>query len=95
MQSPNSSSRLLPLLTLLTILLFGFPALGQVQEKLYYDAEWKPVSKAASAAYFRLITLYKDCSPFGKVLDYYITCEIQWECTLTYFDLTDDHNNVH
>lgn len=95
MQSPNSSSRLLPLLTLLTILLFGFPALGQVQEKLYYDAEWKPVSKAASAAYFRLITLDKDGRPVGKVRDYYITGEMQWEGTLTYFDRTDDHNNVH
>lgn len=43
-----------------------------------YDANWNITNIVDSAEFFRIIN-YKDGSPNGKVVDYYITGEKQWE----------------
>lgn len=81
-------------LFILTITLFiGLLAFGQEQETIYYNSEWK-VCKKAKAEYYRLITLDESGNPIGKVKDYYITGELQWEGNVSYFDKEDNSKDI-
>ena len=80
-------------LLILTIGLFiSILCIGQ-QQKIYYDSEWK-VCKNSTAKYYRLITLDESGNPVGKVKDYYISGELQWEGYLSYFDRYDNSKDV-
>jgi S1-C subfamily serine protease len=81
-------------LFILTITLFiGLLTFGQEQEKIYYNSEWK-VCKESKAEYYRLITLDENGKPIGKVKDYYITGELQWEGNVSYVDKDDNSKDI-
>ena len=76
------------LFTLLFCLIICQVAFAQ-QEKIYYDSEWKVCNKS-KADYYRLITFDENGKPKGKVKDFYITGELQWE---GYFSSVDKYDN--
>ena len=64
---------------LLSILLITSTAsFAQKPTKIYYDKEWKGCSKS-KASFYRIVTYDKNRKPVGKILDYYITGELQTE----------------
>lgn len=67
---------------------------GQSQEKIYYDENWKVCSKS-DADYYRLITFDEKGKPLGKVKDYYITGELQWEGYFSYVDKYDNSKDIN
>ncbi len=68
-------------------LFIGLIAFGQ--DTIYYNKDWKRCTKE-NAEYFRVISLDADGVPIGKVKDYYITGELQWEGYLSYCDKYDN-----
>jgi len=67
---------------------------GQTQEKIYYDEDWKVCNKS-NADYYRLITFDENGKPLGKVKDYYITGELQWEGYFSYVDKYDNSKDIN
>jgi hypothetical protein len=63
---------------------------GQAEEKIFYDSEWK-VCNESIADYYRIITFDENGKPIGKVKDYYISGELQWE---GYFSYVDKHSFI-
>lgn len=82
----------------LILLVFSFflsiTVIGQTQEKIYYDENWKVCSKS-DADYYRLITFDEKGKPLGKVKDYYITGELQWEGYFSYVDKYDNSKDIN
>lgn len=81
------------ILFLLFLVTYGLTVLGQTQEKIYYDENWKVTNKS-NAAYYRLITFDGNGKPLGKVKDYYISGELQWEGYLSYVDKYDNSKDI-
>lgn len=82
-------------LLILTIGLFiSLLSYGQQQEKIFYDSEWK-VCKQSKADYYRLISLDENGKPVGKVKDYYISGELQWEGYFSYVDKYDNSKDIN
>jgi S1-C subfamily serine protease len=75
------------------ILLVSITLFAQKQEKIFYDEDWKICSQE-KAEYYRLITLDSDGKPVGKVYDYYLSGELQWEGEFSYFTRTNDEVNI-
>lgn len=75
---------------LLILILVGQVALGQKQEKIYYDKEWQVVQSPSKAEYYRLITFDANGKPVGIVKDYYLTGELQWEGKMLFVDKYDN-----
>lgn len=63
-------------LGLFLLLTTGQFAFGQKQEKIYYDKEWNGCSQS-KAAYYRILNTDANGKPVGKVMDYFITGELQ------------------
>jgi S1-C subfamily serine protease len=80
-------------LFLMFAIIVSFPAFAQKQEKIYYDKIWN-VCSASEAEYYRLITLDANGKSVGKVRDYYITGELQWEGSFSYFSRTGDKKSI-
>ncbi len=75
------------------LLAVGQFAFGQNQEKIYYDKEWKGCSQS-KASYYRLVTFNENGKPIGKVMDYFITGELQSEIEgAIYIDKYNDENS--
>lgn len=64
-----------------------------VEERIFYDIDWK-VCYPENAEYYRLITLDQDGNPIGKVMDYFISGELQWEGQLTNAGNSDNQNDI-
>ena len=69
-------------------------SLGQKLEKIYYDEDWK-VCKYYDAEYYRIISFDENRQPIGKVKDYYITGELQWEGFFSYVDKYDNNKDIN
>jgi S1-C subfamily serine protease/antitoxin component YwqK of YwqJK toxin-antitoxin module len=82
------------ILILLFLVTYGLTVLGQTQEKIYYDENWKVTNKS-NADYYRLITFDENGKPLGKVKDYYITGELQWEGYFSYVDKYDNSKDIN
>jgi len=82
------------ILILLFFSSFCLTVLGQTQEKIYYDEDWKVCNKS-NADYYRLITFDENGKPLGKVKDYYITGELQWEGYFSYVDKYDNSKDIN
>lgn len=82
------------ILILLFLVTYGLTVLGQTQEKIYYDENWKVTNKS-NADYYRLITFDENGKPLGKVKDYYITGELQWEGYFSYVDKYDSSKDIN
>jgi S1-C subfamily serine protease/antitoxin component YwqK of YwqJK toxin-antitoxin module len=65
---------------------------GQKQEKIFYNKEWKGCSES-KASFYRLVTIDVSGKPIGKVMDYYITGELQSEVEGALFIDKEDDNN--
>ena len=79
--------KLLFLSIALTTSIFAF---SQKQVKIYYDKDWKGCSKS-KAEFYRIVTYDKSRKPIGKVVDYFITGELQTEIEgALYIDKVDD-----
>tara|TARA_B100000427_G_scaffold254031_1_gene217506 strand:- start:2605 stop:4341 length:1737 start_codon:yes stop_codon:yes gene_type:complete len=78
----------------LIVLLIPIISLSQSKDLIiFYDSEWVECAKK-NAFYYRQITLDSYNQPLGKVKDYYITGEIQWEGYLIKFDRKDSTNDI-
>jgi S1-C subfamily serine protease len=78
---------------LLILILVGQVALGQRQEKIYYDKEWKGCSQS-KAVFYRIVNYDANGKPVGKVMDYFITGELQSDIEgAIYIDKNDDQNS--
>lgn len=82
------------ILFLLFLVTYGLSVLGQTEEKIYYDENWKVTNKS-NADYYRLITFDENGKPLGKVKDYYITGELQWEGYFSYVDKYDNSKDIN
>jgi len=51
---------------------------SQKQEKIYYDKDWKGCSKS-KAEFYRIVNYDEKGEPIGKIIDYFITGELQAE----------------
>lgn len=81
------------LLSLIISLSISNLAFGQKEEKIYYDSEWK-VCQKSKAEYYRLITIGDNLKPIGKVRDYYLSGELQWEGQYSYVDKYDNSKDI-
>ncbi|MCD8421708.1 trypsin-like peptidase domain-containing protein [Tenacibaculum finnmarkense] len=70
---------------LLFISLFVSQITFSQQEKVYYNSEWKVTNKS-KAKFYRLITFDEKGKPKGKVKDYFMNGNLQWEGYLSYAD---------
>jgi S1-C subfamily serine protease/antitoxin component YwqK of YwqJK toxin-antitoxin module len=71
-------------------LFLSITVIGQNQEKIYYDENWKGCSKS-NASYYRVVTFSSDNKPIGDVKDYFITGELQSKIDgAIYIDKYDD-----
>jgi S1-C subfamily serine protease len=78
------------LLIVAFIMQISLIALGQTQEKIYYDKEWKGCS-ASKAEFYRLVTFDNQNKPIGEVRDYFISGELQSKIDgAIYIDKYDD-----
>lgn len=76
------------------LLIVGHTLISQKQEKIFYNKEWKGCNES-KASYYRLVTLDNNGKPMGKVLDYFITGELQSEAEgALSIDKNDDQNSV-
>lgn len=58
-------------------LLIGMFGQAQKQEKYFYDTNWLGLKSDSGASFYRLFYVDECGKPIGKVLDYYITGELQ------------------
>ncbi len=71
------------------------PAIGQIKlDTLYYDKNWKIISMAAFASYYRIIGNTSDTTSSKPYRNYYFTGELQGEGEYITIDLNDDKNSV-
>ena len=66
------------LLLLSIALIMSMTSFAQKQEKIYYDKDWKGCSKS-KAEFYRIVNYDENGKPIGKILDYFITGELQAE----------------
>lgn len=78
---------------LLVAIQFCQISLGQTQEKIYYDIDWRVTSKQ-NASFYRILKRSKTGAPVSPVRDYYITGELQWEGNLTHVDGRDNKKDI-
>ena len=71
--------------TLLFFLTTRHIAFAQKQEKVFYDKNWKVCSES-KAEYYRLMTLDENRKSIGKVKDYYLNGQLQYEGEYSYVD---------
>ena len=64
-----------------------------IMNKIFYDIYWE-VTTESNAEYFRIITFDDMGNPLGKVRDYFISGELQWEGQLIYVDKYDNKNDI-
>lgn len=69
------------------------PKLG-VRQREYFDKDWNRC-QAKDAAYYRLVTYEAPNRPKGTVKDYYISGELQGECTFVFIDYDDEGKNFN
>lgn len=77
------------IIVLLFAIATGQPALGQTQDTIYYDKEWK-ISPEYNAEFYRIVNYDPNGAPTGLVRDYYISGELQGEGESIYIDTIDD-----
>jgi S1-C subfamily serine protease/antitoxin component YwqK of YwqJK toxin-antitoxin module len=66
---------------------------SQNHEKIFYNKDWKGCNES-KASFYRLLTIDSNGKPVGKILDYYITGELQCEIDGALFiDKEDDYNS--
>ena len=78
----------------LIAILISTTAMAQQQEKIFYNADWK-VSDQLNAEYYRLISFDEQGKPVGKVRDYYISGQLQWEGQFSYVDKFDNSKDIN
>jgi len=79
------------LLILVSVQQFSF---GQKTEKIFYDKEWKG-SIESKASFYRIVSFDNNRKPVGKILDYYISGELQAEADgAIYIDRKNDENSL-
>jgi S1-C subfamily serine protease/antitoxin component YwqK of YwqJK toxin-antitoxin module len=78
---------------LITMLFFAPQAISQEYKIIYFNSDWK-ICKKLEAEYYREINLDLNNKPIGKIKDFFITGELQWEGTLSYFDEKDNSKDV-
>jgi len=59
-------------------LITSIASCAQKQEKIYYDKDWKGCSKS-KAEFYRIVNYDENGKPIGKIMDYFITGELQAE----------------
>jgi uncharacterized protein YpmB len=74
----NKMKQTIKFLGLFLLVTVGQIAFGQKQEKIFYNKEWKGCSES-KASFYRLVTIDNNGKPIGKVMDYFITGELQSE----------------
>ena len=83
------------LITVLTNVFVGFSYSQSVKlDTIYYDKDWKGVSSAAFATYYRVIEVKDNPNVRGSLRDYFITGELQTEGGYLSIDRNDDKNSV-
>ena len=71
-------------------LLINLIAIGQTQEKIYYDKDWLGCS-ALKAEFFRLVIFDNQNKPNGEIKDYFVSGELQSKIDgAIYIDKADD-----
>jgi TonB family protein len=72
------------------VLITSITLFAQKQKKIYYDQDWKGCSKS-KAEFYRIVKYDKNQKPIGKIIDYFITGEVQAEIEgALYIDKVDD-----
>lgn len=83
------------LIAVLTNVFVGFSYSQSVKlDTIYYDKDWKGVSSAAFATYYRVIEVKDNPNVRGSLRDYFITGELQAEGGYLSIDRNDDKNSV-
>ena len=67
------------LILVILLMALQFGSFSQKTDTIYYDAEWKQVSKKENFEYFRVLRIDKEGKAIGKVRNYYRTGQIEWE----------------
>jgi S1-C subfamily serine protease len=68
--------------------------LGQKPEKIFYDKEWKGCNESKSS-FYRIVTFDNNRKPVGKILDYFISGELQAEADgAINIDRNNDENSL-
>ena len=89
----NKMKQTIKFLGLFLLVTVGHIAFGQKQEKIFYNKEWKGCSES-KASFYRLVTIDNNGKPIGKVMDYFITGELQSEVEgALIIDKDDDKNS--
>jgi len=89
----NKMKQTIKFLGLFLLVTVGQIAFGQKQEKIFYNKEWKGCSES-KASFYRLVTIDNNGKPIGKVMDYFITGELQSEVEgALIIDKDDDKNS--
>lgn len=52
---------------------------AQIKKVIYFDKDWKEIATNELAEYYRVAYVDDSGTPVGKVKDYFITGELQWE----------------
>lgn len=58
-------------------LIIGISAQAQKQQKYFYDKSWLVLKSDSGAEFYRLFNIDECGKPIGKIMDYYITGELQ------------------
>ena len=66
------------ILLLSILVIASLASFAQKQEKIYYDKDWKGCSKS-KAEFYRIVNYDENGKPVGKIIDYFITGELQSE----------------
>lgn len=83
------------LIAVLTYVFVSFSYSQSVKlDTIYYDKDWKGVSSAAFATYYRVIEVKDNPNVRGSLRDYFITGELQAEGGYLSIDRNDDKNSV-
>ena len=78
----------------LILLLFTLSLSGQIEQTIYYDANWKGVANKTLAKYYRIVSYDTNSIPLGIIKDYYLTGELQGEGAAIYIDKLDDSKSI-
>ena len=84
--------RVLYLFLFCVLVLLQRISFSQITDTTYYNQDWNEVNDSALADYYRILSLDNTGKSVGKVRDYFITGEIQWEGELVSLD-PDIYNN--
>ena len=82
------------ILLLSILIITSITSFAQKPTKIYYDKDWKGCSKS-KASFYRIVNYNENRKPVGKVVDYYITGELQAEIEgALYIDKFDDSKSI-